>query len=81
MDSTTYRLWHPGMTDQDRNDAAMTNTPLDRPASQPARQLRLALERAQQLCDSPPEAHDKTRWAHEAFHVGDLSVLALTLRD
>ena len=59
----------------------MKNPAFDRPPSQSARQVRLALERAQQLCDSPPEARDKARWSYEAFHVGDLSVLAITLRD
>jgi hypothetical protein len=44
------------------------------------RAARCALERAQQLSDSRPEARD-TRWYQEALHVGDLTVLvALALR-
>jgi hypothetical protein len=57
----------------------MTTLPPDRSHSQTARQLRLALDRAQELCDSRPDAGDATRWSHEALHVGDLSVLALAL--
>jgi hypothetical protein len=40
-------------------------------------ELRAALEHAQQLSDSRPEGGYTSRWSHAAWHVGDLSVLAL----
>jgi hypothetical protein len=45
------------------------------------REVRVTLERAQQLADSRPAGSYTTGWSHEALHVGDLSVLALALRD
>jgi hypothetical protein len=42
---------------------------------------RAAVRRAQELVDSRPEGAHTTAWYHEAHHVGDLSVVAVTLRD
>jgi hypothetical protein len=40
-----------------------------------------AVQRAQELVDSRPEGAHTTAWYHEAHHVGDMSVVAVTLRD
>jgi hypothetical protein len=40
-----------------------------------------AVQRAQELVDSRPEGAHTTAWYHEAHHVGDLSVVAVRLRD
>jgi hypothetical protein len=40
-----------------------------------------ALQRAQELVDSRPADRHPTGWVHHAHHVGDLAVLAVTLRD
>jgi hypothetical protein len=39
-----------------------------------------ALARAQDLVDSRPEGAYQLDWCQEAVHVGDLSVLAISLR-
>ena len=44
--------------------------------------LRTALEHAQRLTDPRPEAPGySTAWSAQATHVGDLTVLALAMRD
>jgi len=41
---------------------------------------RAAVRRAQELVDSLPDRGHSAGWYYEAQHVGDLSVLALTLQ-
>lgn len=40
-----------------------------------------ALDQAQRLSDSRPTEESSAQWLAHAAHVGDLSVLALALRD
>jgi hypothetical protein len=42
---------------------------------------RSAIDRANHLLATCPRAKVSVSWAHETAHVGDLSVLALTLLD
>ena len=42
---------------------------------------RRAVDRATTLVASRPQGEPTPSWAHEASHVGDLSVLALALLD
>lgn len=44
-------------------------------------QLTLALDRARALAEAPREHTYSHGWSAHAAHVGDLSVLALALRD
>jgi hypothetical protein len=45
------------------------------------RQLRLALDHARALAEAPRDRAYTHGWSANAAHVGDLTVLALALRD
>jgi hypothetical protein len=46
-----------------------------------ATSLRHALEHAQRLTDRPKAPSTSPAWSAQAAHVGDLTVLALAMRD
>jgi hypothetical protein len=59
----------------------MTNSRHDENPRRNDRQLTLALDRARALAEAPRERTYGHGWSAHAAHVGDLSVLALALRD
>jgi hypothetical protein len=44
-------------------------------------QITTALDHARRLSESRPDAAQQDSWSAQAAHVGDLSVLALALRN
>jgi hypothetical protein len=44
-------------------------------------QITTALDHARRLSESRPDGAHRDSWSAQAAHVGDLSVLALALRD
>jgi hypothetical protein len=71
-----YQLWQKrAMLSTDMNEKTHIPT---RPADAATRR---AVDHATALVASRPQGEPTPSWAHEASHVGDLSVLALALLD